>query len=541
MKIDIPSDIGELVDSIVFPESDKEVFVVDSGMFESYDKEKAVSFAIEYLLFKYKTDTIMIPKRSGYVNCGIMGCFPGHKIRDQGSDHMLKERKMDGAEQLVTHYIDEISFDLYGVEDSELFRKISEEQRAGKSIFKLMEQRQQSLVEKTLEYMKRGEKTRAVMVAKGFDIDGIKRHLSSKRVSHHIIEPSDSLPDETMEAHDRRKRKVIRATKTDVGYESPIMFLGERCAWDKMAEALGKKDDRPGFMGYLPTGVISKGCYKKVIKLEKEGTGAKLALKMVDIVNLSDRAEENLRRNGWENPVDAFEKEKERMKMIGDKSKYISFLVGGFQVSGFYFLIEEFSDDNIKDYVLKSNPLEKGEVARISSQLAEGLNAVHQEGLCHGDLHPDNILMYGIPGDIKITDFDLCSSLFGMDDNLRYLVPHSEIRAPELYEGGNLSLPTDVWAYGVDVFFMGTGKMPFPKSFHGTQDDYEDLTKEERAHLRTEIYNMIKDDSHYSGVIQEVGRVFDPNLASIVKKCLERDPKDRFQNAAELYEAVRSV
>jgi serine/threonine-protein kinase len=100
---------------------------------------------------------------------------------------------------------------------------------------------------------------------------------------------------------------------------------------------------------------------------------------------------------------------------------------------------------------------------RIAAQIATGLAAAHRAGIVHRDLKPDNVLMSqeGVP---KIGDFGLAKRIVENAAGKRTLAGTPHFMAPELFRGEPASPASDVYALGVTLFLMLTGRLPFTGS-----------------------------------------------------------------------------
>jgi dienelactone hydrolase len=110
-----------------------------------------------------------------------------------------------------------------------------------------------------------------------------------------------------------------------------------------------------------------------------------------------------------------------------------------------------------------SLPIE--EAAHIVAQIASGLAATHRAGLVHRDLKPANV-MFTRDGQVKILDFGLAKAFSGAEGMTRLTQEGSTLgtvayMAPEQARGGQLDARADIWAVGVTLYEMLTGRLPF--------------------------------------------------------------------------------
>ncbi|MEZ6066567.1 MAG: serine/threonine-protein kinase [Planctomycetaceae bacterium] len=128
-------------------------------------------------------------------------------------------------------------------------------------------------------------------------------------------------------------------------------------------------------------------------------------------------------------------------------------------VDQWHFLEMEFVRGRSLQQRLREGPLSCLHAMSIAAQVANGLAAAHAEGIVHRDLKPDNILIthQKIP---KITDFGLAKRV-GSQSNARILAGTPHYMAPELFLGHEPSPASDVYALGVCLYQMITGRYPF--------------------------------------------------------------------------------
>lgn len=161
------------------------------------------------------------------------------------------------------------------------------------------------------------------------------------------------------------------------------------------------------------------------------------------------------------------------------------------------------------------------------AKLADALHHAHQRGIVHRDLKPANVLI-GDDGEPYLLDFNLSQSLvvggptsLMVGGTLPYMAPeHLEAvltRAP-------LDQRCDVYALGVTLFRMATGKLPFPQ--------YE-------GNFVDAVTRMIHSRRNTTNWRQVLAQHATPDLVSIVDKCLQPDLPQRYGTAEALAEDLR--
>jgi serine/threonine protein kinase len=187
----------------------------------------------------------------------------------------------------------------------------------------------------------------------------------------------------------------------------------------------------------------------------------------------------------------------------------------------FVLLSEPLSGRTAADHLRTSGPLQVGEAARWALRLCDALEWLHAGGLVHGHLSPGNVYLEGEPSrpDVKLLDTGLL--LFRAERSLKpasglVLVP-PEYLSPERVEGRRGDAVSDVYGLGVLLFELVTGRPPF----RGRDAD------ETRAlHLRAAMPPLPARAAEWDGVL---------------RRCLARDPVDRFRSMAEVRAAVREL
>jgi eukaryotic-like serine/threonine-protein kinase len=181
-----------------------------------------------------------------------------------------------------------------------------------------------------------------------------------------------------------------------------------------------------------------------------------------------------------------------------------------------YFSMELVEGETLADR-LRREPLELGESLGIASQLLRGLAAVHQAGVLHRDVKSHNILLSSDqPVRAVLSDFGLARRLDGRrrargrpnSGSLAYM-------APEQMAGTVLSPATDLFAFGVILFEMCTGSLPFAKQ--GSQLEGVDL------------------DAIFDS---ERRRTLPPRLVAFLARCLSHSPIGRYPSAEAALEAL---
>jgi eukaryotic-like serine/threonine-protein kinase len=161
------------------------------------------------------------------------------------------------------------------------------------------------------------------------------------------------------------------------------------------------------------------------------------------------------------------------------------------------------------------------QVVDLSLQLAEGLAHAHQHHVLHRDIKPGN-LMFSADGRVKLTDFGLAKFLSGPDLTKAGVrmgtVPYM---SPEQVRGLETDYRSDLFSAGAVIYEMATSQCPFQ-----APDEHALLRKIEKADP-PELATLRPDAP--------------ASLSAIIQHLLEKNPKNRYQNAEDLALDLRAL
>ena len=170
-------------------------------------------------------------------------------------------------------------------------------------------------------------------------------------------------------------------------------------------------------------------------------------------------------------------------------------------------------------------PLGSAEIVEIASQVADGLDEAHSRGITHRDIKSANIMLTA-RGQAKVLDFGLAKVAVTRSEGLMSEVSTEMLTAPgivmgtvqymspEQALGKNLDHRTDIFSFGVVMYEMATGRLPF--SAPTATETIERIT-----HAQPEAIARF----NYEAPAE---------LERIIRKCLEKDRERRYQSAREL-------
>ncbi|MBZ5685429.1 MAG: serine/threonine protein kinase [Acidobacteriia bacterium] len=166
-----------------------------------------------------------------------------------------------------------------------------------------------------------------------------------------------------------------------------------------------------------------------------------------------------------------------------------------------FFTMEYVDGEDLASLLRRIGRLPPDKAVEMSRQICAGLAAAHTKGVLHRDLKPANIMLDG-RGQVVITDFGLA----GVADDIR----GSEVRsgtpaymAPEQIEGREVTMLSDIYALGLVLYEIFTGKRAFAEKSLGVLQGHSDRTP-----------------SRPSSVVRDI----DPIIEKVILRCLEADP-----------------
>jgi serine/threonine protein kinase len=240
---------------------------------------------------------------------------------------------------------------------------------------------------------------------------------------------------------------------------------------------------------------------------------------------------------------DAFATDPERLARFEREAKTLASLnhpriaaIYGFEKSsGMHALVMELVEGEDLSQRIARGAIPLDEVLPIAKQIAEALEAAHEQGIIHRDLKPANIKVRA-DGTVKVLDFGLAkaveppaaSGVAAMNSptlsvhatQAGIILGTAAYMSPEQARGKAVDKRTDIWAFGAVLFEMLTGKRAFPG---------DDLTDTLAAVVRAE--------PDWSVIPRDVS----PTLLAFLKRSLQKDPKQRVSDIHDMRLAMEGA
>jgi serine/threonine-protein kinase len=185
------------------------------------------------------------------------------------------------------------------------------------------------------------------------------------------------------------------------------------------------------------------------------------------------------------------------------------------------YMVLEYVDGLVLVDLIKAGPLPWDVVAILGASLASALEHAHFHKVIHRDVKPGNIML-SKAGEVKLMDFGIArDQLLGDLTRTGLAVGTPSYMAPEILRGEKADALSDLYSLGVTLYECASGKRPFARA--DSQKTFAAIV---------------------SGKYEPLHRVapaLPRRFCRIVERCLRRDPRRRFQAAADLREAFERL
>jgi serine/threonine-protein kinase len=180
-----------------------------------------------------------------------------------------------------------------------------------------------------------------------------------------------------------------------------------------------------------------------------------------------------------------------------------------------YMVMEWVEGRLLRQILNEQRQLPSERAVRIALKICEALEYIHSQGVVHRDLKPENV-MIDAEGNIKLIDFGIAAHIGARRltfAKFTQTMGTPDYISPEQVKGKRGDARSDIYALGVMLYEMLTGKVPFtgPNAF------------------------IIMNDRLLNNPIppREIDPTLSPQLQEIIYRALERDPKNRYASARE--------
>ncbi len=180
---------------------------------------------------------------------------------------------------------------------------------------------------------------------------------------------------------------------------------------------------------------------------------------------------------------------------------------------GLYYIVMELVEGiTLKNFIERKGKLEIKEAVGIAIQIAQGLEAAHDNHIIHRDIKPQNIII-SKEGKVKVTDFGIAKAASSNTINSNAMGSVHYI-SPEQARGGYSDEKSDIYSLGITLYEMLSGMVPFAG---------DNTVSVALLHIQGEAMPL-----------REIDPSIPLSLERIVQKCMEKKPERRYLRASEL-------
>jgi len=184
-----------------------------------------------------------------------------------------------------------------------------------------------------------------------------------------------------------------------------------------------------------------------------------------------------------------------------------------------YIVMELVEGITLKSYIEKKGFLENKEAIGIAIQVAQGIAAAHEQHIIHRDIKPQNMII-SRDGNVKVADFGIARAVSSQTMNAT-AVGSVHYISPEQARGGYCDERSDIYSFGITMYEMVTGRVPF---------EGDNTVAVALAHLETPITPP-----------SQLNPVVSSGLEQIILKCTQKKPDRRYSSIGDVITDLRHV
>ena len=183
-----------------------------------------------------------------------------------------------------------------------------------------------------------------------------------------------------------------------------------------------------------------------------------------------------------------------------------------------YIVMDYAEGESLEDYTDSDDLLTIWEVMDAGAQVADALDYAHERQVVHRDVKPSNIIYDRETGMIKVTDFGIACLTDSSRTRTGTVLGTPSYMSPEQAAGKKLDGRSDLFSLGVTLYQLLTGRLPF------VGDSFANL-----------IYRIT---TQKHPALKKIRPSLNASISRIINRTLQKDPEQRYDNGAELSEAL---
>ena len=181
--------------------------------------------------------------------------------------------------------------------------------------------------------------------------------------------------------------------------------------------------------------------------------------------------------------------------------------------SGLHYIVMELVEGiTLKRFIERKGKLEVKEAVGIAIQIAQGMEAAHDNHIIHRDIKPQNIII-SRDGKVKVTDFGIAKAT-NSNTITSNAMGSVHYLSPEQARGGYSDEKSDIYSLGVTLYEMLSGKVPFAG---------DNTVSVALLHIQGEAMPL-----------RDLDQSIPISVDKIVQKCMQKRPERRYHSASEL-------
>lgn len=184
-----------------------------------------------------------------------------------------------------------------------------------------------------------------------------------------------------------------------------------------------------------------------------------------------------------------------------------------------YIVMELIEGITLKNYIEKKGYLESKEAIGIAIQVAQGIGAAHEQHIIHRDIKPQNMII-SRDGKVKVADFGIARAVSTQTMNAT-AVGSVHYISPEQAKGGYCDERSDIYSFGITMYEMVTGRLPF---------EGDNTVTVALAHLEDPVVPP-----------REYVPEISAPLEQIILRCVQKRPERRYANVTDVIADLRKV
>jgi serine/threonine-protein kinase len=192
-----------------------------------------------------------------------------------------------------------------------------------------------------------------------------------------------------------------------------------------------------------------------------------------------------------------------------------------------YYAMELLEGENLRQLVARTGPLPLGRLLHIARQALRALGEAHDKGIIHRDIKPENVFVARLGGEtdvVKLLDFGIAKTTSVVDSTLTntgHVAGTPAYMPPETILGRAADVRSDIYSFGALLYYVASARLAFPDK------DPEVLFA---AHLERPV-----------PPISSATLAVPSALEQIVKRCMAKDPAERYGSTRDLLEALQQL